>query len=367
MGTFKVKYLVSKARRGVTYHFWEPKPRYKVFGLWQDTPAAIAAQSLGTDPAAAHSKAIALNERLVAWRKGKDASRPVVKDTVDWLIAGFKGSKLFRDMAPATQKNYLGHFKDISPVMGDVPVDKVSSAMAYGFCTSFVDNPRKPSAIASTGRALFKFARFLNPVYDKMPNPFAELGISKPRPRKEVWTHAQEEALGVAAKRLGWQDVHDAAVMGLYAAQRPQDVRAVANNQYDWRIWRVTQKKTGAVVEIPVYKIPKLKAVMDRLKVNCTSPILLICKATGKPFSKELLCTRFRELCNEAGIPENLQYRDFRRTAVVRLAEAGCTNAEIAAITGHSIDSVGKMLAVYLPTSAKMGHNAATKLARWKP
>jgi hypothetical protein len=42
-----------------------------------------------------------------------------------------------------------------------------------------------------------------------------------------------------------------------------------------------------------------------------------------------------------------LQRRDLRRTSVIRLAEAGCTVPQIAAITGHSPKQVETILETY--------------------
>jgi hypothetical protein len=43
------------------------------------------------------------------------------------------------------------------------------------------------------------------------------------------------------------------------------------------------------------------------------------------------------------------QRRDLRRTGIVRLAEAGATTPQIAAISGHSIDRCQRIIDVYLP------------------
>jgi len=58
-----------------------------------------------------------------------------------------------------------------------------------------------------------------------------------------------------------------------------------------------------------------------------------------------------------AGV-EGLQFRDLRRTAAVRLAEAGCTVPEIAAITGHTIDTTARILEAYLPRNFTMARAA---------
>jgi hypothetical protein len=47
---------------------------------------------------------------------------------------------------------------------------------------------------------------------------------------------------------------------------------------------------------------------------------------------------------------------------VSRLAEAGCTEAEIASITGHALQEVGKMIDRYLKRSEKLAEAAILKL-----
>ena len=56
--------------------------------------------------------------------------------------------------------------------------------------------------------------------------------------------------------------------------------------------------------------------------------------------------------------------RDLRRTAVVRLARAGCTIPELAAITGHTLASVHRILESYLPPDKVVATNAIKKLQR---
>ena len=43
------------------------------------------------------------------------------------------------------------------------------------------------------------------------------------------------------------------------------------------------------------------------------------------------------------------QRRDLRRTGIVRLAEAGATTPQIAAISGHAIDYCQRIIDTYLP------------------
>ena len=66
--------------------------------------------------------------------------------------------------------------------------------------------------------------------------------------------------------------------------------------------------------------------------------------------------------CKKAAIV-GLTFNDLRGTAVTRLALVGCTEAEIAACTGHSLRDVHSILdAHYLHRVPALAESAITKL-----
>ena len=68
----------------------------------------------------------------------------------------------------------------------------------------------------------------------------------------------------------------------------------------------------------------------------------------------------FRKVSADAG-SESLQPRDLRRTAMVRLVDAGCTDFRVAAISGHSIEGTRQILDTYVVRTEAMAV-AAIKL-----
>ena len=54
----------------------------------------------------------------------------------------------------------------------------------------------------------------------------------------------------------------------------------------------------------------------------------------GKPFTANGFGNKMREWCDEAGLPDCASH-GLRKLCLTRLAEAGCTEIEIAAISGH--------------------------------
>jgi integrase len=68
--------------------------------------------------------------------------------------------------------------------------------------------------------------------------------------------------------------------------------------------------------------------------------------------------------CKAAGI-DGLTFHDLRGTAVTRLAVAGCTEAKIASVTGHSLRDVRSILERHnLHRDPSLAESAIRKLER---
>lgn len=63
--------------------------------------------------------------------------------------------------------------------------------------------------------------------------------------------------------------------------------------------------------------------------------LTFIAAAGGRPLGAASLGNEFRDWLRRAGLPDRLSLHGLRKAAARRLAEAGCTTHEIAAITGH--------------------------------
>jgi hypothetical protein len=71
----------------------------------------------------------------------------------------------------------------------------------------------------------------------------------------------------------------------------------------------------------------------------------------------------FAEIRALAKLRDELQPRDLRRTAMVRMNEAGAELRHIAAVSGHTISQTMKILETYLPAIFKMAQSA---VAAWE-
>ena len=108
---------------------------------------------------------------------------------------------------------------------------------------------------------------------------------------------------------------------------------------YDGEWLHVEQGKTGAELNFTVHLLQPLKQVLDiQPKVGPT----IFTTLSGQPWTRPNLHQRFKPYRKIAGA-DDLHWHDLRGTLVPMLAEVGCTEIQIAAITGHSVvkSSVG--------------------------
>jgi integrase len=117
----------------------------------------------------------------------------------------------------------------------------------------------------------------------------------------------------------------------LYTGQRRSDVVTMGKQHIDKNgAIHVKQFKTGVALTIPVH--PALQAVID---ATPSKHLTFLISTFGKPFSSVSFGNWFRNQCNSAAL-RHCSAHGLRKAAARRLAEAGCTAHEIAAITGHA-------------------------------
>lgn len=90
------------------------------------------------------------------------------------------------------------------------------------------------------------------------------------------------------------------------------------------------RKRKPIRLEIPI--VPNLQSVID---ASPCGDLTFLVTEFRKPFTSNGFGNKMREWCDEAGLPQ-CSAHGLRKAAASRLAELGCTDAEIMAITGHT-------------------------------
>jgi integrase len=150
-------------------------------------------------------------------------------------------------------------------------------------------------------------------------------------------------------------------MLALWTGQREGDLLRLPWSGYDGAHIRLRQSKTGIRVVIPVGG--PLKAALDAAAKTKQNPLILT-NSEGKPWTADGFRSSWRIACATIGIV-GVTFHDLRGTAVTRLALAGCTEAEIATITGHSLRDVRTILdSNYLSRDPALGESELRKLER---
>jgi integrase len=171
----------------------------------------------------------------------------------------------------------------------------------------------------------------------------------------KVWTVDDEATFLKCAPA----HLHLPLMLALWTGQRQGDLLRLAWSAYDGTRIRLKQSKTGARVSIPVGS--PLKAALD--STTKRGPMILT-STDKRPWTSDGFRASWRKACAKSGIV-GVTFNDLRGTAVTRLALAGCTEAEIATITGHSLRDVRSILdAHYLHRDPALADRAIAKLEK---
>jgi integrase len=274
------------------------------------------------------------------------------------LLRQFQESEDFRQLAAETQRGYVKMIARIEKDFGDFPLAALSDRRTRGIFLEWRDK------IALTTRrqadyAWTVFARVLSWGVDRghaIANPCARGGkLYRSQRIDKIWT-PRDEAAFLARARF---DFHLPLMLALWTGQRQGDLLRLPWSAYDGTHIRLRQSKTGRRVIIPVGA--PLKAMLDTAPRVCS---IIITSSEGRPWASNSFQVAWGKACKRAGVV-GVTFHDLRGTAVTRLAIAGCTEAEIAAISGHSLRSVHAILdAHYLSRDPALGESAIRKLEK---
>jgi integrase len=276
------------------------------------------------------------------------------------VLRDFQNSQDFLGLAPRTRSDYIA-IRLIEKKFGDFPLAALADRRSRGVFMAWRDQ------LATTSRrqadyAWVVLARVLSWALDRgiiMANPCEKGGrLYRGSRADKIWTAADETAfLSRAPQHLGL-----ALLLALWTGQRQGDLLRLPWSAYDGTHIRLRQGKTGARVVIPVGA--PLKAALDDTPKRST---VILVSSDNKPWTEDGFRSSWRKACATAGIT-GVTFHDLRGTAVTRLAIAGCTEAEISAITGHSLRDVGAILdAHYLHRDPALAENAIRKLEKGTP
>ncbi len=281
--------------------------------------------------------------------------------TMQELINAYQKAPKFTDLATTTQKDYVRRIRKIETAFGDLPLKALADPRVRG---EFLDW-RDQLAAKGKREADYCFsvlALILAWAFDRRKihsNPCEKPGRLYDTGRADsVWSDAQIDTF------LAKASAHVALPMqiALWTGQRQGDVLRMTWSAYDGKAIRLRQGKTGRHLTIPV--ADPLRTILDAAKAGRKKSLMICTTSRCTAWTSDGYRTSFGKAQDEAEISD-VTFHDLRGTAVTRLALAGCTVPEIAAITGHALKDVESILdRHYLSRDRGLGESAIQKLEK---
>lgn len=116
----------------------------------------------------------------------------------------------------------------------------------------------------------------------------------------------------------------------LYTGQRGGDVVAMNRRDAMAGYFSLTQEKTGEEMRLPI-----AQPLLDAIKAVPANGLTVIGDRHGRPIQRRTLTKMLKAACAAAGLPKDCVPHGLRKAILVRLAEAGASAKELAAISGH--------------------------------
>jgi integrase len=171
-------------------------------------------------------------------------------------------------------------------------------------------------------------------------NPFSKVLRRPHKPRKVVWTREDiTRFLNVAYSSFNTRSVGLIVQMAYEWCQRLGDMSNLkwTNYNFDTKVLSLEQSKRRARVELPTTEELHEMLVQQKQEVG-TDYVAPQCHSNSifnKPYDKFQLAIVARKVIRKAGLSEELQIMDMRRTGTMEMVDAGVSLPQIMSVTGH--------------------------------
>jgi integrase len=271
----------------------------------------------------------ALHQAQAARERRKPPSEVTGEISLPVLVDLYEKSEAFRKRAPATQRSYLLYLGKLAEEFDTFPASALERKDVVGLADRMADRPSAANQLVRSTGALYAWARkrghvTIRPTDDIEMN---EEGEHEPWPA---------ELLAAALADPDPRISVPVAVL-YYTGQRIGDVCKMrwGDIQPDGTTIYVSQQKSQGRTELFIPMHSALLAALASLKRN---GMAIVAQEDGRPLSQKALRDRLKAWASSRGfaiVPHGL-----RKNAVNALLEAGCSAAQVAAITGQSLQIV---------------------------
>jgi integrase len=262
--------------------------------------------------------------KVYEYQRAPSVAAPAVKgDTIRDLIAAYERSPEWAAMKPRTVKVKTAALRHIMPVahltvagIRRKDILELRDAIAVGI------GPAAANSFAAVMATMMGWARERGWI-DHSP---ADRIKALPGGHFPTWT----EDNFAAAMEAATPALRRALLLAVHTGQRRGDLIMARWSDMAGGVWRLRQEKTGARLVVPLH--PDLAADMATWP---RSAVTVLTTEAGTPWDRDALTMAVMRVM-EAVSRKGLNIHGLRKLAAVRLAEAGASVHEIAAVTGHA-------------------------------
>jgi len=281
--------------------------------------------------------------------------------TVDHMMHVYRDSLAFKKLKSNSQEEYRRLMEIASTATIGQSNIFFGQMIASGVTAKHADGLYQAISNIKTPYLAYHSVKIMRVVWGQgirfglaQANPFSRMKLKGLPSRLTLWEPEEVDRFIKAADEIGYPHVGTLALMCYYLCQRPGDMRKVQWKHLKDDLLVFDQEKTGVPMELWVPP-----ALMERLGPRRDDDdTLLINDVTGHPHTRWSYYKQAAEARKAAGLPDELQLRDLRRTGATEMAESGSTEDELRSITGHKSRGV---LSVYVRPTRKLARNAMNK------
>ena len=280
------------------------------------------------DPAfaAAYAAALASTGRD---RKAVAQAKDSAARTFDALLAIYYRSPGFRNMRPISQATHSGALDRFARLHGHRLVAGLTHERLVTILGGMADRPAAANSLRKRLRTVWSLATRLGWVAH---DPFAG---AKPY-RSGTWhTWTEAELRQFEARWPLGTRARTCYALALYTGQRRADLAAMRWDQIQGGMIRVAQSKSDDARRDNWLEIPIHADLAAALAAWPRQQIRILATNQAMRMTAFSLGNLMSSAITAAGLPAECKLHGLRKAASRRLAEAGCTAHEIAAITGH--------------------------------
>lgn len=372
------RYMVEKRLKdGAVAYYWSPRTADRKAGF------TLHAEALGHDFAQAKLRADSLNLHLDDWRRNQGAERTLDTQagfgTLDWMVERYRRSPAWQRVSTRVQAHYAYILRLVLDMprksgrrVGEAALGDIDAAAVDRLYERLKTGPRGRRLRVAT-MAMMRLALAWDVVARlhrrDMPrdNPFR--GVTLEHGGGTARPASREEAFALHRALVAAGEAHLAAVplVCFEWHQRPENVLAGSLTWADWRPAprptevRILHAKTGAELWQPLTDeagealFPEVTAYLDGLQ-RLGLPIVLmqperrqrdrsgyLAPPPARPFTLREARARVRKAARAAGLPDWLTLAACRHGGMTELGDAGATEAEVMASSGHSTPEASRL------------------------